>query len=80
MTFQGGGPRSFLVVSVRFYNNIMGRPETESVPEKELPTFGNADRQGPATRRKSSTVNSEILAGEIFDQRYERTQRGLKSR
>ena len=58
----------------------MGNPETEGVPEKELPISGNADRQGPATRRKSSIVNSEILAEEIFDQRYERTQRGLKSR
>lgn len=58
----------------------MGNPETEGVSENELPIFRNADRQGPATRRKSSVVNSEILAGEIFDQRYEGTQRGLKSR
>ena len=57
----------------------MGNPETEGVPE-ELPIYGNADRQGPATRRKSSVVSPEILAEEIFDQRYERTQRGLKSR
>ena len=58
----------------------MDSPETEDVPEKELPISRNADRQGPATRRKSSVVGPEILAGEIFDQRYERTQRGLKSR
>ncbi|KAF2810227.1 histidine permease [Mytilinidion resinicola] len=32
------------------------------------------------TRRKSSVVNPEILAGEIFDERFESTQRGLKSR
>ena len=68
------------VLSLPFYSNTMGNPETEGVPEKELPIFGNAGRQGPATRRKSSVVNPEILAGEIFDQRYERTQRGLKSR
>ncbi|KAL6709628.1 hypothetical protein ACN47E_001056 [Coniothyrium glycines] len=32
------------------------------------------------SRRKSSAVDPEILAGEIFDERYETTQRGLKSR
>ncbi|PSN65550.1 histidine permease [Corynespora cassiicola Philippines] len=32
------------------------------------------------SRRRSSAVNPEVLAGEIFDDRYERTQRGLKSR
>jgi amino acid transporter len=32
------------------------------------------------SRRKSSAVNPEVLAGEIFDERYETTQRGLKSR
>jgi amino acid transporter len=32
------------------------------------------------SRRKSSAVNPEILAAEIFDERYETTQRGLKSR
>ena len=68
------------VVSLPLYSHTMANPETEGVPEKELPIFGNAGRQDPATRRKSSVVNPEILAGEIFDQRYERTQRGLKSR
>lgn len=33
-----------------------------------------------ASRRRSSVVGPEVLAGEIFDERYERTQRGLKSR
>jgi amino acid transporter len=33
-----------------------------------------------SSRRKSSAVNPEILAAEIFDERYETTQRGLKSR
>jgi amino acid transporter len=65
------------VVSLPFYSNTMANPETEGVPEKEPSIFGNAGR---ATRRKSSVVSPEILAGEIFDQRYERTQRGLKSR
>ncbi|KAF1984517.1 histidine permease [Aulographum hederae CBS 113979] len=40
--------------------------------EKGLPTYDG--------RRKSSVVNAEILEGEIFDERYEQTQRGLKSR
>lgn len=31
-------------------------------------------------RRKSSAVDPQVLAGEIFDERYETTQRGLKSR
>ena len=33
-----------------------------------------------ASRRKSSAVDPEILRGEIFDERYETTKRGLKSR
>jgi amino acid transporter len=33
-----------------------------------------------ASRRKSSAISPEILAGEIFDERYETTKRGLKSR
>ncbi len=33
-----------------------------------------------ASRRRSSVVNAEALAGEIFDERYETTKRGLKSR
>ncbi|KAF2740336.1 histidine permease [Polyplosphaeria fusca] len=38
------------------------------------------DVEGRASRRRSSAVNPEILAGEIFDERYDRTHRGLKSR
>jgi yeast amino acid transporter len=33
-----------------------------------------------ADRRKSSVVNPEIIQGQIFDERYDKTQRGLKSR
>lgn len=47
-------------------------PFTEKTP-------GSDDGQA-GTRRKSSVVNPEVLTGEIFDQRYESTQRGLKSR
>jgi amino acid transporter len=33
-----------------------------------------------ASRRKSSAVDPAVIAGEIFDERYETTHRGLKSR
>jgi len=33
-----------------------------------------------ASQRKNSVVKPETLAGEIYDERYESTQRGLKSR
>lgn len=32
------------------------------------------------SERKSSLVNPEVLNGELFDDRYNSTQRGLKSR
>jgi len=44
--------------------------------EKGVPAYSPDD----AGRRKSSVVNAELLNGEIFDERYETTQRGLKSR
>jgi amino acid transporter len=40
-------------------------------------TVGQVHSSSP---RKNSAVNPEILAGEIFDERYETTKRGLKSR
>jgi yeast amino acid transporter len=44
-------------------------------------TGGEKDYEyGGDNRRRSSAVNPEVLAGEIFDERYEKTQRGLKSR
>jgi amino acid transporter len=33
-----------------------------------------------SNRRKSSVVNPDVLTGQLFDERYETTQRGLKSR
>jgi amino acid transporter len=47
------------------------------VGEKDI---GYGEAKVPATRRRSSAVNPEILHGELFDERYETTQRGLKSR
>lgn len=41
------------------------------------PTKSNEDG---AHLRKSSVVNRDVLTGEVFDDRYESTQRGLKSR
>ena len=31
-------------------------------------------------RRKSSVVDTEVLTGEIYDERFDSTKRGLKSR
>jgi amino acid transporter len=54
--------------------------------EKELPIepqgekdVGYGESKVSATRRRSS-VTPEVLQGELFDHRYETTQRGLKSR
>ena len=33
-----------------------------------------------ASRRRSSVVNADVLTGDIYDERYETTKRGLKSR
>jgi yeast amino acid transporter len=40
----------------------------------------DAEARLSASHRRSSAVDPELLAGELFDERYERTQRGLKSR
>lgn len=53
--------------------------------EKGLPTYSDAisptkSLEAGSQRRKSSVVNADIVAGEVFDERYETTQRGLKSR
>lgn len=42
--------------------------------------IGNVRNSHTASRRKSSAVDPAIIAGEIFDERYETTHRGLKSR
>ena len=39
----------------------------------------STDEQG-TSGRKDSVVNEAVLTGEIYDERYESTQRGLKSR
>lgn len=42
----------------------------------------STDEKGFAgqNRRKSSVVNAEVLNGELYDERFESTKRGLKSR
>lgn len=52
----------------------------EEIVEKVPAYPDNGDRKDSTGRRRSSIVNPEVIAGEIFDERYERTQRGLKSR
>ncbi|KAK4998178.1 hypothetical protein LTR66_002554 [Elasticomyces elasticus] len=40
-----------------------------------------ADKEGyGSSRRRSSAVDADILAGELYDKRFESTKRGLKSR
>lgn len=51
----------------------------------ELPSYDKraheiSEEKGGADRRKSSIVNAEVLTGEIYDERFESTKRGLKSR
>jgi amino acid transporter len=50
---------------------------TGPMGEKDV---GYGEPKVSATRRRSSVVNAEVIQGEIFDERYETTQRGLKSR
>ena len=50
---------------------------TEPMGEKDV---GYGEAKVSATRRRSSAINPEVLQGELFDARYETTQRGLKSR
>lgn len=37
-------------------------------------------KEAGSHRRRSSTLSPDVVAGEVFDERYETTQRGLKSR
>jgi amino acid permease len=41
---------------------------------------GSYDGGENGTRRRSSVLNAEVLTGEIYDDRFESTKRGLKSR
>jgi len=45
--------------------------------EKDM---GYGETKVSATRRRSSALAPEVLQGELFDDRFETTQRGLKSR
>jgi amino acid transporter len=58
----------------------MSEKQIDMSHDGEKGNFGVADQRHSSSRRRSSVVNPEVLAGEIFDERYERTQRGLKSR
>jgi len=61
---------------------------TEPLPSRQVEGMGEekvSDYEGVRERksggeRKSSVVDAAVLQGEIFDERYETTQRGLKSR
>ena len=53
-----------------------GLPQYEKQPTKITEEKMGQDR----TRRKSSVVSPEVLTGEIYDERFDSTKRGLKSR
>ena len=46
----------------------------------EITEKSDGDRRASQTRRKSSVVDPEVLTGEIYDERFDSTKRGLKSR
>ncbi|KAF1954023.1 histidine permease [Byssothecium circinans] len=52
----------------------------EPVGVNMVDTGVHGDEKRSTGRRRSSAVAPEVLAGEIFDDRYETTKRGLKSR
>jgi hypothetical protein len=52
----------------------------KNVDAENVPPYDDGKHSGLEARRRSSVVNAEVLAGELFDTRYESTQRGLKSR
>jgi amino acid transporter len=56
------------------------KPDDFTMADREKETDYAIGHVHSTSRRKSSTVNPEVLAGEIFDERYETTKRGLKSR
>jgi hypothetical protein len=49
----------------------------DTVDEKKLPEYdGDGLRERNSSERKGSVVNAEVIQAELFDERYERTQRG----
>jgi hypothetical protein len=42
--------------------------------DEKAPQYGTP--RGSVERRKSSVVDAAVISGEIFDERYESTQRG----
>jgi len=67
-------------------NGGAGVPETvHGMPEYDKRGHDIAekmtDEKGePYARRRSSIVDADVIAGDIYDTRYESTKRGLKSR
>lgn len=51
----------------------------EKDSEKVSPPYDD-HKPSISSERKGSVVDAEVLQGDIFDERYEKTQRGLKSR
>jgi hypothetical protein len=58
----------------------MDDKKQQPLSEKDVDYDVSGDRRLSAGAGRKNSVTPEVIAGELFDERYERTQRGLKSR
>ena len=59
--------------------STIGTPyEMTDFGDKTPPHYGPSDRSGD--KRKASVVSAQVIEDDLFDNRFEHTQRGLKSR
>lgn len=75
--------RAICVTFLPLFDSLskMGNPSTDEVPSADLEKPPYEDRKGSiVSQRKGSIVDHELLQGDIFDERFEKTHRGLKSR
>lgn len=77
-----------ILYSLQLLKHLWAATEIASMSEKKVDELAigvnDADygvgNVHEATGRKGSAVDPAVVAAEIFDERYETTQRGLKSR
>jgi hypothetical protein len=58
----------------------MDDKKQEPLSEKGVEYNATNNHRGSIGAGRKNSLTPEVIAGEIFDERYERTQRGLKSR
>lgn len=60
----------------------MDRPEriSSELPSYDKSALHSADEKTGGVRRRSSVVDADVITGELYDDRFESTKRGLKSR